>query len=267
MKRHLRKLPHALFLFLACWLILHFDPAGLVFNLPGILIVIAGTLAATMLGQSPRGVLELLRQLPDKLRCKSDINEVDMALFVKVADFFRLGNIRYAELGTRRITTPLLRSGAQMVLDRTPSADIQRTLQWKIGAQRERDQAEIQIFRTMMTLAPAFGMLGTLFGLISMLYGLDARSMEHIGEAMGFAMLTTVYGLLLANLVLKPIIIRLEMHSRQRLAWMHVQIEAIAMMEEKCHAGVIQDALLAFLECPELGQSRGEIELTAVHTS
>lgn len=267
MKRHVQKLSHALIAILVCWLIVYFDPAGLVFNIPGILIVVVGTLAATMLGQSARGVVELLKQLPDKLRPQSEINEVDMALFVKVADFFRLGNIRYAELGARRITTPLLRSGAQMVLDRTPSADVQRTLQWKIGAQRERDNAEIQIFRTMMTLAPAFGMLGTLFGLINMLYGLDTRTMEHIGEAMGFAMLTTVYGLLAANLVLKPIIIRLETNSRKRLAWMVVQAEAIGMMEEKCHASVIQESLLAFLDAPELGTSRDEIELTAVHTS
>ncbi|NJD06186.1 MAG: chemotaxis protein MotA [Methylococcaceae bacterium] len=229
--------------------------------------MVVGTLAATMLGQSPRGVLELLKQLPEKLKTRSEINEVDMALFVKVADFFRLGNIRYAELGARRITTPLLRSGAQMVLDRTPSADIQRTLQWKIGAQRERDNAEIQIFRTMMTLAPAFGMLGTLFGLISMLYGLDARTMEHIGEAMGFAMLTTVYGLLAANLLLKPVILRLENNSRKRLAWMVVQAEAVAMMEEKCHAQVIQDSLLAFMDSPEVGINRSEIELSAVHSS
>jgi chemotaxis protein MotA len=267
MKRHLRKLSHALIAILVCSVILYFDPAGLIFNIPGILIVVAGTLAATMLGQSPSGVFDLLKQLPDKLRVQSEINEVDMALFVKVADFFRLGNIRYAELGARRITTPLLRSGAQMVLDRIPSADIQRTLQWKIGAQREKDHGEIQIFRTMMTLAPAFGMLGTLFGLISMLYGLDSRTMEHIGEAMGFAMLTTVYGLLAANLLLKPIIIRLETNSRKRLAWMVVQAEAVAMMEEKCHASVIQDSLLAFLDTPELGPGRGEIELTAVHTS
>jgi chemotaxis protein MotA len=100
-----------------------------------------------------------------------------------------------------------------------------------------------------------------------MLYELDSTAMQHIGESMGFAMLTTVYGLLMSNLVLKPVISRLETNSRKRLAWMYVQVEAVMMMEEKCHSNVIQDALLAFLDDPEISNPREELELKAIRTS
>jgi len=242
----------------------YFDPSGQIINLPGLIVVFVGTLGATTMGQSGKVVFSLLRRLPALLKASPTTNEVDIALFVKIADFYRLGNIRYAELGARRLESSLLRSGTLLVLDRVAATNIDRTMQWKIGAQRERDNSEIQVFRTMMTLAPAFGMLGTLFGLISMLYGLDDGAMQNIGQSMGFAMLTTVYGLLASNLLFKPIIARLEANSRRRLAWMFVQVEAVMMMEEKCHSTVIQEAMLAFLDNPEISRHRDELELTAV---
>lgn len=264
MKRYAVKSLQALILTSICWSIVRFDPAGQIFNIPGILIVIAGTFVATALGQSFRTVVDLIRQLPRKLARQDLVNEADLALFIKVAELHRQGSIRPAELAAGRIENPFLRSSAQLVLDRTPHADVSRMLQWKIGAQRERDHSEIHVFRTMMAFAPAFGMLGTLFGLISMLYGLDSKSFQHIGESMGFAMLTTVYGLMLANLVLKPIVTRLELRSRERLAWLYVQCEAVLMLDEKYHPHLIRDYLQAFLDSPDKPEQQGELQLSVV---
>ena len=263
MKSYLYLFLLAMTLTLIGWAMLHFDPSGQIFNIPGLLVVLAGTFVATVLGQSLRGVVSLLRHLPGKLVLTPWVNEVDVELFVKVSEFHRQANVRYAELATRQIGSPFLRGGALMVLDRTPFADIHRVLQCKIAAQRERDHAEIQVFLTMLSFAPAFGMLGTLFGLIGMLYGLDMSNLRRLGEAMGFAMLTTVYGLLLANLVLKPIVNRLEQRSRERLAWLQIQQEAILMLHDQCHASLIRECLQSFgdasvedplLEAPMLEQ-------------
>lgn len=247
------------------WLVLRLDPSGAVFNVPGLLVVIAGTFLATALGQSFRVVIGLLRELPAKLAQSSLADSVDLELFMKVAEFHRQGSVRFAEAVARQIADPFLRGGLMQVLDRTPYADVSRVLQWKIGAQRERDQSETQVFMTMMAFAPAFGMLGTLFGLISMLYGLDMSSLRNLGQHMGFAMLTTVYGLLLANLVLKPIVTRLEKRSRERLAWLHVQQEAILMVHEKCHPGLIQDYLDAYLMPADLSQPTADLSLGTVN--
>ena len=263
MKRYAVKSLQALILVTICWSIVRFDPGGQIFNIPGVLIVIAGTFVATALGQSFRAVVDLIRQLPQKLTRQDLANEGDMAHFIKVAELHRQGSVRPAELAVRRIADPFLRSSVQLVLDRTPHADVSRMLQWKIGAQRERDHGEIQVFRTMMVFAPAFGMLGTLFGLISMLYGLDSKSFQHIGESMGFAMLTTVYGLMLANLVLKPIVTRLELRSKERLAWLYVQCEAVLMLHGRYHPSLIRDYLQAFLDSPGKPEPQGEPHLGA----
>jgi len=264
MKRYAIKSLPVLILASICWLIVRFDPGGQIFNVPGLLIVIAGTFLATVLGQSFPTVAGLIRQLPQKLARQTLAHDADMALFIKVSELHRMGNIRPAEQAAKRLENPFLRSSAQLVLDRTPYADVNRMLQWKIGAQRERDHSEIQVFRTMMAFAPAFGMLGTLFGLISMLYGLDSKSFQYVGQSMGFAMLTTVYGLMLANLVLKPLITRLELRSRERLAWLYVQCEAVLMMHEKYHPNLIRDYLLAFLDNPGKPEQHAELQLSVV---
>lgn len=264
MKRYAVKSLRLLILVSICWLIVRFDPAGQILSIPGFLIVIAGTFLATALGQSFGPVVTLLRQLPEKLARQDLAHEADMALLIKVAEFHRQGLIRPSEQAAKRIEHPFLRSSVQLVLDRTPYVDVNRMLQWKIGAQRERDHSEIQIFRTMMAFAPAFGMLGTLFGLISMLYGLDSKSFQHIGESMGFAMLTTVYGLMVANLFLKPIITRLELRSKERLAWLHMQSEAVLMLHEKYHPNMIRDYLQAFLDNPDDPEQERGLQLSVV---
>lgn len=265
MKRHAFKAILVLSFVLVGALITWLDPTGAVFNLPGLVVVICGTFVATVLGQSFGVVMGLLKELPRKLARESLTDAVDIELFLKVAEFHRQGSVRFAEAVVRQISDPFMRAGLQQILDRTPYADLSRVLQWKIGAQRERDQSDIQVFMTMMAFAPAFGMLGTLFGLISMLYGLDMSSLRSLGQHMGFAMLTTVYGLLLANLVLKPIVSRLEQRSRERLAWLHVQQEAVLMVHEKCHPRLIQDYLDAYLMPAESLEQVDEMSLGAVN--
>lgn len=263
MKRYTRTALQFLIPAAALALILHFDPSGRVFNLPGLLVVLAGAYLATALGQSFASVWTLMRELPAKLAPKrfgSD-DEVDIELFLKACEFYRLSNVKYAELALHRIGNPFIRTGAQLVLDRTPQADLHRMLEWRIGAQRERDHNEIQVFQTMMIYAPAFGMVGTLFGLISMLYGLDMNNLRRLGTDMGFAMLTTVYGLLLANLILKPIVTRLELRSKERLTWLHAQREVVLMMQEQCHPKLIREYLAAFQQRPATNEKLPEPRL------
>ncbi|WP_434111084.1 motility protein A [Methylocaldum sp. GT1TLB] len=243
-------------------LLLWADPSGRYFNLSGLFLVVVGTFAATVLAHSFRGVTDLLRRLRSKLTNKASMDSEDLDVFLHLVEAHRRGSVRAAEQSARRLQESLLRTGAELVINRTPQADLTRMLQWKIGAQRERDQAEIQIVRTMGAFAPAFGMLGTLLGLIGMMYGLDANRMEQIGESMGFAMLTTVYGLVLANLVLKPLATRLERRANENLAWAYVQMESVLMLHDRCHAAMFRDYWQAFFDHPEASEPIDSLPLS-----
>jgi chemotaxis protein MotA len=242
-------------------LLLWADPSGRYFNLSGLFLVFVGTFAATALAHSFRSVTELLRQLRSKLGNKPSLPNEELEVFLRVVEAHRRGSVRSAELAARRLKESVLRTGAELVIGRTPQADLTRMLQWKIGAQRERDRAEIQIVRTMGAFAPAFGMLGTLLGLIGMMHDLDANRMEQIGESMGFAMLTTVYGLVLANLVLKPLATRLERRANENLAWAYVQMESVLMLHDRCHAAMFRNYWQAFFDRPGAGESVDSLPL------
>lgn len=221
---------------------------ALILDLPGLLVVLGGTLVATMISQSGRAVFSLLCSLPHKLAEPAE-NRVEIrSSLLKLADTYRRSDIRGAETVVKALPASFLQTGLYLVIDRHSKEHLTRILQWHIGKKRDELESEVLLLRTMGGYAPAFGMLGTLFGLINMLYGLGDSQLDHIGMSMGFAMTTTVYGLLAATLIFKPLAVKLEHHVKQRLAWMYAQYEAVLMIHERQHPQLIKAYLDAFVD-------------------
>ena len=95
----------------------------------------------------------------------------------------------------------------------------------------------------MSGYAPTLGMLGTLLGLVQLLFGLSAGNLDTVGASMGFGMLTTVYGLVLANLVFKPMANKLEQSGRERIARTMMHLQAIAMLHDRERIAVIREVM------------------------
>lgn len=208
-------------------------------NLPGLLLVLGGTLLASIIGHSPGPVINLLRRLPSLFRDAAPPSAEDYKPFLHIAERYRRGDVRGAEKAATGIKDPFLRGGARLALDPHNGEELGRMLQWRMRQQREDDHRDIRILRTMATFAPAFGMLGTLFGLVAMLGSLGQSGLEYIGVAMGFALMSTLYGLLAANLVFRPLALKLEDRSRQRLLHMNLLTDAIMMLYERQHPVLI----------------------------
>jgi chemotaxis protein MotA len=104
-------------------------------------------------------------------------------------------------------------------------------------------------------------MLGTLLGLIQMLFGLGSGDLGTIGAAMGFAMLTTVYGLVLANLILKPIASKLEEKGRNGINRRVAYLQAVMLMCDKQHAELIREMMAEMESKPEMPEVRPQFEL------
>jgi chemotaxis protein MotA len=228
-------------------LVSHQDLAGL-FNLPGLVMVLGGTLAATLVSRPARDVMTALRSLRSLLHDeKVEING-EIGHLLNIAHWYRDGNLRAAEQVIEQVSNPLLRAGAQLVLDREPIQDIVKLLQWRITGARARDLGNAQILRTMAMFAPAFGMLGTLFGLIQMLGSLGESGLGQIGAMMSFALITTLYGLLLANMVLKPLAMKMEQRIEHQTMLMNFIIEGILLLHERRHPMVIKEALATYMQ-------------------
>jgi chemotaxis protein MotA len=246
MKSSLLKFSLSLLLGSLVLLIQWADPSGQYFNLPGLLWVLVGPVILTALAHSPRDMLSLFRRLPHSLQSLAPVDPQELQLFLHTAELYRTGNTRITEQAARRLQDPLWHQGIELVLQRTATEDVTRLLQWRISAVRDHYNEEIRMVRTLGAYAPAFGMLGTLMGLIEMMYALNADDLGKIGTAMGFSMLATAYGLGLANLLYKPVTSRLEKRCRDHVTRLQVQVETVRLLQDRSHPNLIRDYWQAY---------------------
>src|SRR5690625_4168462 len=99
----------------------------------------------------------------------------------------------------------------------------------------------------MASYAPAFGMIGTLIGLVNLMFMLGDGDITAIGQQMAFALITTFYGILLANLVFKPVAVKLERRTEQRVVLMNMVMQGVAMMAQKRSPAMMQETLRSFM--------------------
>ena len=216
-------------------------------NIPGLFVVLGGTLCAVMLSKPHHQVLQLLRELPSIIKGEGIdfFARMEFKQLLRCAQLYRSSQIRQLEEEIKLAQQPILRKGVELVLDRCSLDDVNKIMRKERARLLLPNQQRAQILRLMSSYAPAFGMLGTLLGMIHMLYGLGEVGLGEIGETMGFAMLTTLYGLVVANLICKPLAIKLDRRSSEHAAHLNTLIEGLAMLYEKKHPMLIRDMLEA----------------------
>jgi len=237
-------------------------PHGL--NLSSLLIVLGGTLAASCISYPLADIRRVWMQLrvvfgsaPDSA---ADI-EHDVTQLVEMARLWLRADVRRIEAAVNTIANPVLRTGVEWLVNQTPPNQTLELLHTRMDLFRARMSAQVQMLRTMAGFASAFGMLGTVISLTRVMAPLTADPSD-IGAVLTMAMMSTFYGLLLANLVCKPLAARLERYSTQRLLVMNLMVQGIAMMSEKRGPAVIRETLRAFItpsdECMQPRQSAPE---------
>ncbi|MBY0341399.1 MAG: MotA/TolQ/ExbB proton channel family protein [Rhodocyclaceae bacterium] len=222
------------------------DPARFV-DWPGLGIVLAGTLAATFLSYPLREVVRCVRLLPTVLRNERLYAHDDIDEVVRLSRLWLKGDVIAVEQALPHISNPFLRTGVQLVIDRVDEAEIFDLLHWRIEYLRSRESAEAQLFRGMAAYAPAFGMLGTLVGLINLMDLLGAGDMKLIGAQLAIALMTTFYGILLANLVFKPVAVKLERRTEERIVVMNMVLQGISMMCAQRSPSMMRETLKSFV--------------------
>ena len=219
---------------------------GVYINLPGLLIVIGGTIAATLVSFPTHELGKVWRVLGNVFRNRQYSVRDDISEIAHAARLRRHGDMARIEDQLERIANPFLRTAIQLVIDNTPADEIVNILQWRIKRLREQERAEAQIFHTMSVYAPAFGMFGTLIGMVNMLYGINGPDLLNVGHNMAVALMTTLYGLVLSNLLFKPIAIKVERHTEKRAMIMRMIVEGTIMLAGNRSPVFIRETLKSF---------------------
>ncbi len=211
----------------------------------GFVLVGCGTLLMARLSHSPAALRKLRATLGEIRATRGEGADDPLRLqwFLRAATFFRYGNIRPAEEAARQITRPVLRRGTQLVLDGFQRPQLAIALQRQIAEERDRLVGPVELLRAMAGYAPTLGMLGTLLGLLQMLFSVGSGDTASMGTAMGFAMMTTVYGLVVANLVLKPLAAKVEQRNRLDYTQSIVDVQAVMLLYERQHPEYIREVI------------------------
>ena len=222
------------------------DPATFL-NIPGLVIVFAGTLAAVFLSYPLRDIKQGIRSVKliiyyESLNPQKEANEI-----IAVARMWFQRDSIAIENVIDSINNPYLKTGFQLIVDKTPIDDILALLKWRIARLRAKEKAESNIFYSLASYAPAFGMLGTLVGLINMLEIIEMRDISSITANMAIALITTFYGLLLANLIFNPIAVKLERRTEQRIMIMSMVMEGITLIADRRTPSFVRETLNSFI--------------------
>jgi len=222
------------------------NPAQFV-DLPGLGIVLIGTLAATFISYPLKEVMRIFGLIGTVMRNERMYAQKDIEELVSISKIWMSGDIQKVEKALEKVSNPFLKTGVQLIIDMTPEQDIIDLLQWRISKLRAKEHAEAQLFRTMAGYAPAFGMIGTLIGLVNLMFMLGDGDMTAIGQQMSLALMTTFYGILLANLVFKPIAVKLERRTEERVALMNMVMQGLSMMSQKRRPAFMRETLKTFM--------------------
>lgn len=142
-----------------------------------------------------------------------------------------------------------LKKGLQMVVDGIEPETIREILDLEIEEMENRHASGINIFSTWGVYAPAFGMIGTLIGLIQMLANL--QDVSGIAAGMGKALITTFYGSLLANIFCNPIAANLAKKSAKEAGTRQMMLEGILAIQSGVNPRIVEEKLISYLEPKE----------------
>jgi len=214
-------------------------------DVPSILIVVGGVTAVTFIMFPMRTVIGSIKVAIKAFR--EDTWNLDAIIdqMVSLSRLARTNGILALEDAEKEIQNPFLKKGIQLAVDGNEEELIRFIMATDVSFTQQRHAIGQKVFKQMGAMGPAFGMIGTLIGLVQMLRALDDPS--SIGPAMAVALLTTFYGSLIANLVCLPIANKLEFRSKEEALAKQVVTEGIISIMQGANPKVLKDKLEAFV--------------------
>lgn len=215
-------------------------------NVPGIMIVVGGTLAATMIRYSMKDSLEAIGVSFKAIKVRNETRDLKQLIDL-TEDLIRVSRKSgMLALENQEVDNRFYKEGIRMLVDGYAIDLVQKTLKEKNSLFNEVAETSAGVFRAIGEAAPAFGMIGTLVGLIQMLANLSDPS--TIGPAMAVALLTTLYGALIANLFALPMADKIESWAHDESYRQHMIIDAMDCLAHGVNPAVMRDLLEPYLQ-------------------
>lgn len=214
-------------------------------NPGGLLIVLGGTFGATLVHFSPRDMQHAWESFRRVLFEPSHHVEERIHVLVEMAQAVRHHGVLYLERQVRQPSDPFFQMALELTVDGQSSEEIRRILETETRSSNDRMGRAVQVFSTMGTYAPAMGLIGTLCGLVQMLGALDNPS--AVGPAMSVALLTTLYGAVIANVIFLPVAGKIKNAAEGQSLMKAITIEGVISLGKQENPIIVEQRLRGFL--------------------
>jgi len=221
------------------------------FSLEGLLIVVGGVMAVAFMSFQASDVHEALVAISTMLKDSPTTYEDlrgDMMNIMKWARLVKERGMRELEasIGKNWIDDDFVRYGLNMVVSEYTPEEVRSMMETAADACYERDSVPVDILQTMASHAPAFGMVGTLVGMVTMLCHLDGDT-SNIGSNLAVAFLATLYGVVSARMVYMPAASKLRQKVEKGRFRNQLITEGLVMLVNNKSPMYVQDRLNSFL--------------------
>lgn len=227
------------------WAILLGGSWRIFWDLPSVAITIGGMLCATLIHFSlPQfmGIFSVVKKtIVTKIPTPSEL----IQRMVDYAAINRRDGALALEEQINKVNNTFFAKGLQMLVDGQDPEEIRDLMSLEIQYLQDRHSNGKKILEFMGSAAPAFGMIGTLIGLVQMLRNMT--SPESIGSGMAVALITTFYGAFAANLIFIPLAGKLGLYSKAETTAMEMIIEGVCSISQGENPTAIRDTLHAFV--------------------
>ncbi|MEE2906729.1 MAG: MotA/TolQ/ExbB proton channel family protein [Planctomycetota bacterium] len=224
-----------------------------------LLIVIGGAGAATLVSAPIRRIFGAHKVSLKALMHRGVSPQEQIARLVNLSELARREGVLALEGALNEIDDSFLVRGVQLAIDGADPETIRSVLETELDVLVERHEAGRSLFEQLGKYAPAFGMIGTVIGLVAMLANMEDPS--AIGAGMAAALLTTLYGALLANLVFLPLADKLAARTSEEVLVRSMAIQGVLAIQAGENPRHVDSKLRTFL--PPRARSQGLLSQAA----
>ncbi|MBI3550294.1 MAG: MotA/TolQ/ExbB proton channel family protein [Elusimicrobia bacterium] len=215
-------------------------------NMEALLVVMGGTFCATLVNYPLRQVVGLGGILRKVLRSGDEDTSQIVNTFVTLSQKAKKEGFLSLQADVRAIPNDFLRRGVQLVIDGSDQEFIRNMLETELGFIRERHKVGQEIFNAMGTYSPAFGIIGTVLGMILMLSTIS--DVAEVPRRMALALAAAFYGLGSGYLLFLPMGGKLRRRSEEELLVKEIVIRGVLLLQSGATPSVVEANLKAYIE-------------------
>lgn len=222
-----------------------FSALGNFGDVPSVIITLGGTACSVIASNTVADFVNGLKSASLVFKGQNFNITGMIKKIIDLSNVARKEGLLALEEATEEIEDPFMKKGILLIVDGTDPELIKAIMETELNCLEDRHAKVITFWEQMAAMGPAWGMIGTLIGLVNMLKMLDDPS--AIGPNMAVALLTTLYGSLLANWLSTPIATKLKVNNEQEVMLKSIVIEGLLSIQAGENPRVIEEKLKSFL--------------------